>query len=689
MFKEFLAKSKNALIVLCSTVFIVIVCMVISNSIQRSGNKVKVETEVLSVVDEVTNEEISLVYKLYVPKEASSTNKLPAALLLHGYQNDHETCDAYCIELSRRGYVVMAIDEYGHGKTTIGFRERGYTTNKVSVNFGNEEEGTTFKHISNGGQDRYKCMMNFSNLSFFKDKYTKDEYGNELTDSSMGGISAYYYLSQLSYVDNTKMVISGHSMGTWAGWTVAAWWGNDPIIYPKALVLQCGELFRMNAIPDADGHVAPYDTTQVHFGNILLLQAKYDEFSYFRDYAKVVNDDLLKTAVRYEFLGTTASNAEWNKVYGSFALNTAREIYLVNTNHRLTTHHKKAIGEALTFISNATDTELSIPVNNTTYQMKELLVLIATLSAIVGVVAVVMVLKNIKFFSPVFEGVVKNRDDKIKTGWKWWQGVLITVLLSAFTYPFLTQLGHGLLPLPEGVFRMSIGNGFLCWYLFLIIVMLCLTIIPRLIGKKKGKELPDFVDYGLARLEHKDKLDWVLLGKGLLVAFIAVLFMYIETVLVEAIFQLDFRFIWPFFKGFNWQRFGQFLLYLPVFLLFFILNNSKIFAGLRTKASSEEGFKGFMNTWWRGALLMAGGIFLLCLLEYIPFFLNIGPGADLLFGSTFGGPFMSLLIVFLPQVLVFSLIATYCYRKTGNVYVGASIIAMMACWIVTGGSALF
>ena len=86
---------------------------------------------------------------------------------------------------------------------------------------------------------------------------------------------------------------------------------------------------------------------------------------------------------------------------------------------------------------------------------------------------------------------------------------------------------------------------------------------------------------------------------------------------------------------------------------------------------------------------MAGGIVLLCFLEYIPFFMEIGPGADVLFGSTFGGPFMSLLIVFLPQVLVFSLIATYCYRKTGNIYVGASIIAMMACWVVTGGSALF
>lgn len=86
--------------------------------------------------------------------------------------------------------------------------------------------------------------------------------------------------------------------------------------------------------------------------------------------------------------------------------------------------------------------------------------------------------------------------------------------------------------------------------------------------------------------------------------------------------------------------------------------------------------------------MMVGGILIIVLIEYIPFFMNIAPGADLLFGSTFGGPFMSLLILFAPQVLVFSLIGTYAYRKTGSVYTGALLIAIMASWIVTGGSSM-
>ena len=58
------------------------------------------------------------------------------------------------------------------------------------------------------------------------------------------------------------------------------------------------------------------------------------------------------------------------------------------------------------------------------------------------------------------------------------------------------------------------------------------------------------------------------------------------------------------------------------------------------------------------------------------------------FGFTFGGPFMSLMILFVPQVIVFSVLCTYIYRRTGSVYTGALLVSSMACWIVTGGSSM-
>ena len=261
------------------------------------------------------------------------------------------------------------------------------------------------------------------------------------------------------------------------------------------------------------------------------------------------------------------------------------------------------------------------------------------------------------------------------------------MLIAAASYPFMTQLGHGLLPLPENIFRMTIGNGFLSWYLLLILIMLGTSIAAYKKNKKRGAG-DGWYSMGLGSAAAPDKMGWALLGRSALLVLCMLAFMYILLAVCEALFMLDFRFIWPFFKTFDLTRLGQFCVYIPVFAVFFILNNSKIMASSRCKAAYKPGFAGFMGCWWRNALMMAGGILIVVLIEYIPFFMDIAPGADLFFGSTFGGPFMSLLILFAPQVLVFSVLCTYIYRRTGSVYTGALTVASLACWIVTGGSSM-
>ena len=92
------------------------------------ADKIQKDEGNVELIDGTINlPEGKLTYKLYKPANASASNKAPAVLLLHGYQNDHETCAAYAIELARRGAVVMCLDEYGHGSSTIGLAERGRT----------------------------------------------------------------------------------------------------------------------------------------------------------------------------------------------------------------------------------------------------------------------------------------------------------------------------------------------------------------------------------------------------------------------------------------------------------------------------------------------------------------------------------------------------------------------------------
>lgn len=298
---------KSNIMALAILIILCFAALFIADRIQRDGGRVNIETGL------ITTDRGDVAYKLYIPEAATAVNRAPGVLLLHGYQNDHETSAAYAMELSRRGAVVLAIDEYGHGDTPIPMRERGWTDHKVTVSYGNDSESDkTYVMIS--GPLRYKVLMNFSTLTFFNDRYSKGSDGSEVADSSMGGIAAYAYLASLPYVDNTRLGISGHSMGTWASWSVAAAYSgavdeNGTDITPRATVLQCGELFRDSV----------YDNEKYSFFNVLLLQAKYDEFSYFRDYDTFVIDATLDLPLRTEFLGVSADQSEWNTTYGSFS----------------------------------------------------------------------------------------------------------------------------------------------------------------------------------------------------------------------------------------------------------------------------------------------------------------------------------------------------------------------------------
>jgi len=666
------ASIKRPLALLLALVLAVMGCMMIAHGIQTDHGSIEVSQGILET------ELGELTYKLYVPDNATAASPAPGVLLLHGYQNDSETCAAYSIELAKRGVVVLSLDEYGHGRSSVGLLSRGYVNQRVKVNFGEDSvEDGTFVEV--GSTKRYRLLMNFSNLSFFDERYTVDSAGNTIADSSCGGIAAYALLAGMENVDASRLGVSGHSMGTWSGWSVAAAYsgatdeaGND--ISPKATVLQCGELFRESA----------YDAENIRFNNVLLLQALYDEFSYFRDYKPFLTDDVLHSELRAEFLGCEPSEAAWNSSFGSFEDGSARRMELLKTNHRLTTHDKNGMAAALEWFDNALGFEKSLAYTDQSYMTKELLVFAAMLLAIGAMLPLMELLLNTEAFAPVAqplpaaEGILPKK--------RWWKNALITMLIAAVTYPFMTQLGHALFPFPESVFRMTIGDGFLCWYLLLIAIMLITTASSVRKAKKQGKA-PDWHGLGLAGAEGKG-IDWSLCGRGALLSLCMLALMYVLVWLSEKLFMLDFRFIWPFFKSFTPERFIQFVVYLPFFALFFVLNNSKIFAGMRSDATYRKGAAGFFSCWWRSAMLMVGGILLIVLIEYIPFFAGIGPGADLLFGSTFGGPFMSILIVFVPQVLVFSLLCTYIYRRTGNVYTGAITVASMAAWVITGGSAI-
>src|SRR5260370_41133308 len=52
---------------------------------------------------------------LYIPPNATAQTPAPGILAVHGYITSRETQSGFAIEFARRGYVVLDLDQTGHG----------------------------------------------------------------------------------------------------------------------------------------------------------------------------------------------------------------------------------------------------------------------------------------------------------------------------------------------------------------------------------------------------------------------------------------------------------------------------------------------------------------------------------------------------------------------------------------------
>ena len=78
--------------------------------VQTAGGTVRVE-DVRFMGDDGT----MMSGLLYVPPNASAESPAPGILAIHGYINSRETQSGFAIEFARRGFVVLALDQTGHG----------------------------------------------------------------------------------------------------------------------------------------------------------------------------------------------------------------------------------------------------------------------------------------------------------------------------------------------------------------------------------------------------------------------------------------------------------------------------------------------------------------------------------------------------------------------------------------------
>ena len=91
---------------------VVLVSSFFASTVQNSFFSVKVD----KISFETERGELSGL--LYIPRGVDASNPAPAVVLTHGYLNNAEMQMIGAIELSRRGFVVLAFDMYDHGDST-------------------------------------------------------------------------------------------------------------------------------------------------------------------------------------------------------------------------------------------------------------------------------------------------------------------------------------------------------------------------------------------------------------------------------------------------------------------------------------------------------------------------------------------------------------------------------------------
>ena len=104
---------KKALILLCVGLCLILV----GSALAGIFNTGTFATNVTRISFEAANGTLSGL--LYMPKGASAEDPRPTVVVTHGYLNSAEMQDANAIELSRRGYVVLALDQYDHGHSDL------------------------------------------------------------------------------------------------------------------------------------------------------------------------------------------------------------------------------------------------------------------------------------------------------------------------------------------------------------------------------------------------------------------------------------------------------------------------------------------------------------------------------------------------------------------------------------------
>ncbi len=561
---------------------------------------------------------------LFVPDTATEQTPAPAVVLSHGYLNNREMQDNNYVELARRGYVVFVQSAYAHGDSSVASGE-----------------------------------------------------GIEVTTGGM--VQGVEYVSSLSFVDDTKIGVSGHSMGGGFADATAAYYTS---LEREALAagMSAEEAHAKNKIASA-AIVGNYplalsneqDATgqSGYLCHLAVIAGKYDEF-----YLGMSNNygyELLTSKQTQQLVAVQTGQeltqaAQEGQLYTNAENGYVLALYNPAETHAQNHFSTLEAADLVEFFETTLGAPNPLSPQNQLWWLKELFNMIGLIGFFAFIMPFTDLLLTLPYFAPLKAKEVLPLAQPVgKSKRKYWATNILGGVINAVLLMPLLLVGYVLLInpfLPQdttgGIGLWTFGSG--------LISLLMLRIGFGKKFKGAGKEL-------------HTKLEKGMLKRTIVMAITIIIGTYSLVFLADYIFQTDFR-IWTLVvRIFSAAKIWVAIKYLPFFLLFYIVNSICI---------SRNDIKGYSEAKKIGLSVGFNIIapLLFVLVTYVPILFTqktIFGGVPGIIGMA-GALIPILVIPFVPILGIAGLISYKLYKKTGSIWLGGLVNAAMVTMITVANT---
>lgn len=500
---------KRAKIWLCIAIALMLLSGIVVSVVQTNGGKVDISELYFE-----TDEGYTMCANLYVPENATAETPAPAIVASHGAYNNKEMQDANCVELARRGYVVLAIDQPSHGNTDV-------------------------------------------------------------FPGSNGVYQGVLALSRMPYVDTTRIGVTGHSMGGMSCNNAVVQDNENGTNLIHAVVLNSADATYVDTTDTSLSDEQSTDYANIYGSrDVAIIACVYDEFFH---KTTDENGNTLSApyfmegdnAQSFLYFGVDPTGLEPREADTIYTQEvdgeeTLRAIYRPPIIHPWSHFSARSTAFTIEFFEESLGAPNPIDSHSQVWQWKEAF-------NFVGLIGLAMFIINftvLMLFTPTFASL---RADKLaepvkvadKAGLAWyWIGMIVSSIFAMVTYlPILTagNAADVTAPSPYGVGLWAAACG--------LFAILSMVVCYFAYSKKRGFNL----------VERGVKMSLPNAGKTILLAIIVVVVAYGCVFFVDYFFASDFR-IWTLgVKTFNADKVWVSLFpYLPLFLIFYVASSVSV-----------------------------------------------------------------------------------------------------------------